>query len=84
MSKKKNKKKTSKKTSQRELIERLLLMTQNMANALNIETAGVLHNTGWCNELIAKDENGKTQCPICIMEEMKKESKTNDNERPSR
>ena len=54
------------------VIQSLLQMIQYMANALNLEAAGGLHNTGWCKDLIA--DNG---CPV-------KEMRKNDNERPSR
>ena len=50
------------------VIQSLLQMIQYMSNALNIEAAGVLHNTGWCKDLIA--DNG---CPICKMEKVKEE-----------
>tara|TARA_R110001592_G_scaffold8366_7_gene45764 strand:- start:9653 stop:9868 length:216 start_codon:yes stop_codon:yes gene_type:complete len=54
------------------VIQSLLQMIQYMSNALNIEAAGVLHNTGWCKDLIA--DSG---CPICKIEE---EREKNDNE----
>ena len=37
-------------------------MVQYMANAMNIEAAGIIHNGGWCEELIT------SECPICKME----------------
>tara|TARA_R100000005_G_scaffold95768_1_gene78658 strand:- start:380 stop:592 length:213 start_codon:yes stop_codon:yes gene_type:complete len=46
-------------------LDMLLQMTgmiQYMANAMNIEAAGIIHNGGWCKELIT------SECPICKME----------------
>lgn len=46
-------------------LDMLLQMTgmiQYMANAMNIEAAGIIHSGGWCKELIT------SECPICKME----------------
>jgi hypothetical protein len=59
------------KASERVVIEGLLSMIQYMSQALNLEAANVLHQTGWCKELIA--DNG---CPVCKIE---KERENNAN-----
>jgi len=51
--------------SRAEPLDMLLQMTgmiQYMANAMNIEAAGIIHNGGWCKDLIT------SECPICKME----------------
>tara|TARA_R100001015_G_C4628102_1_gene188050 strand:+ start:1466 stop:1702 length:237 start_codon:yes stop_codon:yes gene_type:complete len=64
MSKKKKEEKPKiEKQDPQVLIQSLLQMIQYMANALNLEAAGVLHNTGWCKDLIADDG-----CPVCKIE----------------
>ena len=40
------------KTGEIEVILGLLQMIQFMTNAFNLEAANVLHQTGWCSELI--------------------------------
>lgn len=53
-------------------LDMLLQMTgmiQYMANAMNIEAAGIIHNGGWCKQLIT------SECPICKMEAEKNGSK---------
>tara|TARA_B100001287_G_C22566528_1_gene474137 strand:- start:430 stop:654 length:225 start_codon:yes stop_codon:yes gene_type:complete len=57
------------------VVQSLLQMIQYMANALNLEAAGVLCNTGWCKDLIA--DNG---CPVCKMkaEQLKEESEKDE------
>tara|TARA_B110000495_G_C22544129_1_gene329729 strand:- start:19 stop:213 length:195 start_codon:yes stop_codon:yes gene_type:complete len=51
-----------------EVILGLLQMIQFMTNAFNLEAANVLHQTGWCSELI---ENNN--CPVCKIEKTKEE-----------
>ena len=55
------------KKSEVEVILGLLQMIQFMTNSFNLEAANVLHQTGWCSELI------KDQCPVCKIEEKSKE-----------
>ena len=38
-----------------------------MAGAINLEAANVLHQMGWCKDLI------QGECPICESEKQKKE-----------
>jgi len=45
-----------------DMLLQMVSMIQYMANALNIEAAGIIHKGGWCKELITSD------CPICKME----------------
>lgn len=71
--------KKKKKNVDREIIERLLLMTQHFANAINLETAAILHNMGVCQTYIMPDEKGNNNCPICRMEKEKKEAESEDN-----
>lgn len=59
------------KKGEMEVIQGLLSMIQYMTNAFNLEAANVLHQTGWCKELIA--DNG---CPVCKIE---KERENNAN-----
>jgi hypothetical protein len=47
----------------------MVSMIQYMTHAMNIEAAGIIHNGGWCKELIT------SECPIC-----KLEAEQNDNE----
>jgi hypothetical protein len=58
-----NKKEITEKKSEVEVILGLLQMIQFMANAFNLEAANVLHQTGWCSELIENDN-----CPVCKLE----------------
>tara|TARA_R100000406_G_C3055546_1_gene109950 strand:+ start:51 stop:254 length:204 start_codon:yes stop_codon:yes gene_type:complete len=45
-----------------EMVLQMTQMIQYMANALNLEAAGVIHKGGWCKELIT------SECPICKLE----------------
>lgn len=49
-------------TSALDMLLQMVGMIQYMSNALNIEAAGIIHNGGWCGELIT------SECPICKME----------------
>ncbi len=71
MSKKKEKVEEEKVEKQEPMVvlQSLLQMIQYMSNALNLEAAGVLCNTGWCSELIA--DSG---CPVCKMKKAKENS----------
>lgn len=51
-----------------DMLLQMVGMIQYMTNALNIEAAGIIHNSGWCKDLITSD------CPICKME-----AEQNDN-----
>ena len=72
--------KKKKKETDREIIERLLLMTQHFANAINLETAAILHNMGVCQTYIMPDEKGNNNCPICRIEKEEKEKKEAESE----
>tara|TARA_R110000737_G_scaffold346644_2_gene376684 strand:+ start:749 stop:949 length:201 start_codon:yes stop_codon:yes gene_type:complete len=63
------------KTEERQVIEGLLAMISFMSNAFNLEAANVLHQTGWCSELIS-DNN----CPVCKMEGEKDADDGNEEE----
>ena len=71
---------TEEKGKEKEIIERLLLMTQHFANAINLETAAILHHMGVCKTYIAPNEDGSNNCPICRLEKENAESVNNDNE----
>lgn len=45
-----------------EMVLQMTQMIQYMANALNLEAAGVIHKGGWCKDLIT------SECPICKLE----------------
>ena len=45
-----------------EMVLQMTQMIQYMANALNLEAAGVIHKGGWRKELIT------SECPICKLE----------------
>tara|TARA_R100000951_G_scaffold104609_2_gene97878 strand:- start:3694 stop:3912 length:219 start_codon:yes stop_codon:yes gene_type:complete len=62
--------------SEMEVVQGLLGMIQYMTNAINLETANVLHQLGYCKELIA--DNG---CPVCKIEEAREQDAENDNEK---
>jgi len=49
-------------TSALDMLLQMVGMIQYMANALNLEAAGVIHKGGWCKELIT------SECPICKLE----------------
>jgi len=63
------------KKSEMEVIQGLLSMIQYMANAINLEAANVLHQLGYCKELIA--DNG---CPVCKIEKEREVNASNNEE----
>jgi hypothetical protein len=57
----------------RKVVEALLNLSELIMNNVRLEIANVLHQLGWCDELIVKNEDGSTNCPICIMEQSEEE-----------
>lgn len=51
-----------------DMLLQMVGMVQYMTNAMNMEAAGIIHNGGWCKDLIT------SVCPIC-----KLEAEQNDN-----
>lgn len=51
-----------------DMLLQMVGMIQYMTNAMNMEAAGIIHNGGWCKDLIT------SVCPIC-----KLEAEQNDN-----
>ena len=52
-----------------DMLLQMVGMIQYMTNALNIEAAGIIHNGGWCKDLIT------SECPICKMEAAQNDNK---------
>ena len=70
MSKKKKNKSTKKKKekrSEREVIEASLQLSEVMINQTRLEIANVLHQLGYCEELLPN-------CPICMLEKQQEKS----------
>ena len=59
--------KKKEKKSEREVIEALLQLSEVMVNQMRLEIANVLHQLGYCQELLS-------ECPICMLEEQQKKS----------
>lgn len=62
MSKEENKEEQDERKNGIEMLMEMVGMVQYMANAINLEAAGIIHNGGWCKELIT------SECPICRLE----------------
>ena len=50
-----------------------------MMSNVRLEIANVLHQLGWCQELITPNEDGTNNCPICRMEKEREEAESEDN-----
>ena len=63
------------KRSERELIEALLHLSEMIFNNTRLEIANVLHQLGYCDELISDN-----RCPICNTEKNKPEEESEEEE----
>tara|TARA_Y100000592_G_C5200097_1_gene190126 strand:+ start:53 stop:277 length:225 start_codon:yes stop_codon:yes gene_type:complete len=68
------------KQEERKVIEALLNLSEIMMSNMRLEIANVLHQLGWCQELITPNEDGTNNCPICKMEEARENAESGDNE----